>query len=95
MGCLDAAGAERPLLLIGHPFNGQNATPGNGQMTALLATRRQVVESCFAVAITHGGTPEGSPGLKPQYHPNYFGAYFRDPDGNKLCVCCHTPEESN
>jgi len=31
----------------------------------------------------------GPPGLRPEYHPNYYGAYFRDPDGNKLCVACH------
>jgi catechol 2,3-dioxygenase-like lactoylglutathione lyase family enzyme len=32
------------------------------------------------------------PELRPQYHRHYFGAYFRDPDGNKLCVACHQPE---
>jgi hypothetical protein len=40
----------------------------------------------------HGGSCEGPPGLRPQYHAHYYGAYFRDPDGNKLCVCCHEPE---
>jgi hypothetical protein len=29
---------------------------------------------------------------RPHYHPDYYGAYVRDPDGNKLCVCCHGPE---
>jgi catechol 2,3-dioxygenase-like lactoylglutathione lyase family enzyme len=38
-----------------------------------------------------GGTCAGLPGLRPHYHPDYHGAYFRDPDGNKLCICCHTP----
>jgi lactoylglutathione lyase len=36
--------------------------------------------------------PEGAPGLRPEYHAHYYGAYFRDPDGNKLCVACHQPE---
>jgi hypothetical protein len=29
--------------------------------------------------------------LRPEYHPHYYGTYFRDPDGNKICVCCHDP----
>jgi len=35
----------------------------------------------------------GAPGLRPEYHAHYYGAYFRDPDGNKLCVACHDPED--
>ncbi len=85
------AGAERPLLLVGHPFNGKPATPGNGQMVALLAPSRSAVDKCFDVAIANGARSEGAPGLRPQYHPSYYGAYFCDPDGNKLCVCCHHP----
>jgi catechol 2,3-dioxygenase-like lactoylglutathione lyase family enzyme len=85
------ANAERPLFLIGRPYNGGAATPGNGQMVALLAPSRDAVEKCYATAIAKGGRSEGAPGLRPQYHPNYCGAYFRDPDGNKLCVCCHDP----
>lgn len=34
-------------------------------------------------------------GLRPHYHPDYYGAYFRDPDGNKLCVCCHEPDPNS
>ena len=81
--------AERPLLLVGTPYDGQPATPGNGQMVALLASNREAVDWCFAVALAAGGRSEGPPGLRPQYHANYYGAYFRDPDGNKICVCCH------
>jgi lactoylglutathione lyase len=44
-----------------------------------------------AVALTHGGRCEGPPGPRPEYHEHYYGAYFRDPDGNKLCVACHEP----
>jgi catechol 2,3-dioxygenase-like lactoylglutathione lyase family enzyme len=85
------AGSARPLFLIGLPFDGHAASAGNGQMIALLASTRAAVDSCHALALEHGGTSEGAPGLRPQYHPNYYGAYFRDPDGNKLCVCCHEP----
>lgn len=85
------ADASRPLFLIGHPYNGKVAAPGNGQMVGLLAPSRDAVEKCYAVAIANGGRSEGPPGLRPHYHPDYYGAYFRDPDGNKLCVCCHDP----
>ncbi|MES2819581.1 MAG: VOC family protein [Pseudomonadota bacterium] len=80
----------RPLFVIGLPHNGEAATAGNGQMTALLASTRAMVEHAYRVALANGGQCEGPPGLRPQYHPDYYGAYFRDPDGNKLCVCCHT-----
>jgi lactoylglutathione lyase len=79
----------RPLFLVGHPFDGQPHAPGNGQMTAFLAADRATVDRAHAVALAHGGRCEGPPGPRPQYHANYYGAYFRDPDGNKLCVACH------
>jgi len=84
-------GADRPLFLIGHPYDDQRATAGNGQMVALLARDRGAVDRCYARAIASGAEDEGKPGLRPRYHANYYGAYFRDPDGNKLCVCCHDP----
>lgn len=86
------ADADRPLLLIGHPYNGAPASAGNGQMVALLAPSRGAVDRCHAIALEFGGRCEGAPGLRPHYHPHYYGAYFRDPDGNKICVCRHEPE---
>ncbi|HWK43193.1 MAG TPA: VOC family protein [Stellaceae bacterium] len=83
------ANAARPLLLIGLPYDRGAAAPGNGQMVALLAPSRDAVDRCHATAIAHGGRCEGPTGPRPRYHPDYYGAYFRDPDGNKLCVCCH------
>jgi catechol 2,3-dioxygenase-like lactoylglutathione lyase family enzyme len=82
----------RPLFLVGRPFDGKSHQPGNGQMVALLAPNRAAVDRCHAAALAAGGSCEGPPGLRPHYHADYYGAYFRDPDGNKLCVCCHTPE---
>jgi catechol 2,3-dioxygenase-like lactoylglutathione lyase family enzyme len=84
--------ADRPLFIITCPFDGGPATAGNGQMIAFLASSRALVDQCHSLAIGHGGTDEGKPGLRPEYHPDYYGAYFRDPDGNKLCVCCHQRE---
>jgi catechol 2,3-dioxygenase-like lactoylglutathione lyase family enzyme len=83
--------APRPLFLIGRPFDGNTASSGNGQMTAFLAANRGVVDRTHAIAMANGGVCEGPPGLRPEYHPHYYGAYFRDPDGNKICVCCHDP----
>ncbi|MCU6433120.1 VOC family protein [Undibacterium sp. Jales W-56] len=83
--------AARPLLLIGRPFNGEVAAAGNGQMIALSASDRAAVERAYHVALVSGGICEGAPGLRPEYHADYYGAYFRDPDGNKICVCCHEP----
>ena len=87
-----APGVARPLFLIGRPFDRQPASPGNGQMIALLAPDRATVDLCHEAALARGGRSEGAPGLRPHYHADYYGAYFRDPDGNKLCVCCHQPE---
>ncbi|MGJ7557187.1 VOC family protein [Variovorax sp. RB3P1] len=86
-----SADAPRPLFLVGTPYDGQAASPGNGQMVALLAVDRATVDRAHATALAHGGVCEGPPGLRQHYHPDYHGAYFRDPDGNKLCVCCHAP----
>lgn len=83
------ADALRPMLFIGKPFNGEPAVAGNGAMAALLAADRVTVDRCHALAIRHGGTDEGAPGLRAHYHANHYAAYFRDPDGNKLCVVCH------
>ena len=83
--------ATRPLFLIGHPYDGDRAAPGKGQMVALLAPSRAAVDACYDAALAGGGCDDGPPGLRPHYHPNYYGAYFHDPDGNKICVCCHDP----
>jgi catechol 2,3-dioxygenase-like lactoylglutathione lyase family enzyme len=82
----------RPLFLIGRPYNQQPHHPGNGQMVAFLAGSRLIVHRVHSFALANGGACDGPPGLRPEYHAHYYGAYFRDPDGNKLCVVCHAPE---
>ncbi|UDF04333.1 VOC family protein [Asticcacaulis sp. AND118] len=81
----------RPLFLIGKPYAGE-ASAGNGQMVAFMATDRATVDRAHATALAKGGICDGPPGLRPEYHADYYGAYVRDPDGNKLCVACHTVE---
>ena len=87
-----AKDAPRPLFVLGAPHDGLPATPGNGQMTALLAASRAQVDRCWQAVLALGAACEGPPGLRPHYHAHYYGAYFRDLDGNKLCVCCHAEE---
>jgi lactoylglutathione lyase len=85
-------GGGRPLFVIGQPFDGEPHHPGNGQMVAFLAASRAMVRQVHATALQHGGSCEGPPGLRPHYHPDYYGAYFRDTEGNKVCVACHGAE---
>lgn len=79
----------RPLFLIGAPFNGLPHAAGNGQMAAFAVGTRDVVDTAYGIALAAGGTDEGPPALRPEYHEAYYGAYFRDTEGNKLCVVCH------
>lgn len=85
-------GRSRPYFVICKPFDGRGHHPGNGQMVAFMAKSRAEVRAAHDAALSHGGTCEGPPGLRPHYHPHYYGAYFRDPEGNKVCVACHEPE---
>lgn len=79
-----------PKIFIGPTFDGEIATSGNGTHIAFLAKNWAMVDAFYAAALENGGTDEGAPGLRPHYHPNYYGAYVRDPDGNKLQAVCHS-----
>jgi catechol 2,3-dioxygenase-like lactoylglutathione lyase family enzyme len=83
----DLAGEK---LFVVSPFDGRPASSGNGIHIALLAPSRAAVDAFHAAALAHGGTDEGAPGLRPHYHAHYYGAYVRDPDGNKLQAVCHS-----
>ncbi|MEQ1500890.1 MAG: VOC family protein [Myxococcota bacterium] len=58
---------------------------------AIRAASRAQVDAFYAAAIAAGGTDNGAPGLRPQYHPGYYGAFVLDPDGNNLEAVCHDP----
>lgn len=75
------------------PFDGAPASVGNGTHIAFLADDRASVDAFHAAALANGGTDEGAPGPRPHYHKNYYGAYVRDPDGNKLQATCHRSPE--
>ncbi|MBY6127606.1 VOC family protein [Qipengyuania aquimaris] len=69
------------------PFDGNEATVGNGVMVALEAKDRDQVKRLYDIALANGGTDEGEPGPRGEPDENgmlFYAAYFRDPDGNKL-----------
>jgi catechol 2,3-dioxygenase-like lactoylglutathione lyase family enzyme len=77
----------RPSLGVCTPYDGSPATPGNGTMFALVVDQRAKVDALHAKALELGGRDEGAPGLRgPEGDQAFYGAYFRDLDGNKFCV---------
>ena len=81
----------RPQLWAVRPLDKKAASVGNGITVGLDAADRKTVDAAHAAACAAGGRDEGAPGIRAHYHPNYYGAYVRDPDGNKLCIVCHKP----
>lgn len=77
--------ADGGMLLIGKPFEGE-ATPGNGNQVGIQAASRATVDAVHAKALELGGTCEGKPGIRGDDPDGFYGAYFRDLDGNKLDV---------
>ncbi|MDB2407206.1 VOC family protein [Jannaschia sp.] len=84
MLCWHREGQPIPLLFIATPFDERPATAGNGSMLALIAPSQAAVDAAHAAGLAHGGSDEGAPGLRAHYAPDYYGAYLRDPDANKL-----------
>ena len=87
-GTYENHGQAELALWLCKPFDGQAVTAGNGTMVALRATSWNQVDDFHAAAIANGGTSEGAPGIRPQYNPDFYAAYVRDPDGNKLAAVC-------
>jgi len=58
---------------------------------AFLAETRADVDAFYAAAIAAGGKDNGPPGIRPHYHPNYYGAFVLDPDGHNIEAVCHKP----
>jgi predicted lactoylglutathione lyase len=76
-------------LWIVKPYLKLPASWGNGTLIAFPAQTRAAVHAFHEAALANGGTDEGAPGLRP-YHENFYAAYVRDPDGNKLTAVCET-----
>jgi catechol 2,3-dioxygenase-like lactoylglutathione lyase family enzyme len=68
-------------------------TPVRGRLhIALAADSRSQVDAFHAAALDAGGIDNGAPGVRAMYHPDYYGAYVLDPDGNNVEAVCHEPE---
>lgn len=80
-----APGMAWPQFYVQLPFNGLAASSGNGVQVSFAAHSQEHVRKAWQTAIASGATDEGAPGLRPHYGADYFGAYCRDPEGNKLC----------
>ncbi len=73
-------------------FGAFGAKPGPIHLAFSAADRAQVC-AFHAAALAAGGTDNGAPGLRPQYHPHYYGAFVIDPDGHNIEAVCHHPED--
>ncbi len=69
----------------------QAGVPGTGTHIAFTASSRASVDMFYNTALTRGGKDNGAPGLRPHYHPDYYGAFVFDPDGYNIEAVCHTP----
>ena len=86
-GCAWGPGWGTPMFGVGKPYDGQPATVGNGVMIALVLDARDKVGALYQAALAAGGTSEGGPGVRGEEGPQaFYGAYFRDLDGNKVCA---------
>lgn len=74
-----------PVFMVGKTRDGLPATHANGGTIGFVAPSEEAVSAWHAAGLANGGTCEGAPGPRPQAG-NRFGAYLRDPDGNKLCA---------
>lgn len=87
-GTYEDDGRTEVALWLCQPFDGQPASIANGSMIAFQAHSWAQVEQFHQAALAHGGSCEGPPGLRPQYNPDFYSAYVRDPDGHKLAAVC-------
>ena len=70
----------------------EGATASEAQHVAFTARNRAEVDAFYQAAMAAGGRDNGGPGLRPQYHAGYYGAFVLDPDGNNIEAVCHQPE---
>jgi len=79
-------GSDQQNVFVCPPFDGKPARAGNGIMIAFDAKSQSQVQAAHAAGLAHGGSDEGAPGFRPPEKQTWYGAYMRDPTGNKICV---------
>lgn len=87
-------GASDIIFSLETPVDGEPASPGNGVHIAFQAPDRETVRRFHRVAMANGGSDEGGPGIRDDYNANYYGAFVRDLDGNKIEAVTYTARES-
>jgi catechol 2,3-dioxygenase-like lactoylglutathione lyase family enzyme len=86
--CWLVPGQLLPRFYVYMPFDRNAASVGNGGMIAFLAASHSAVDTGYTAGLSAGGTDEGPPGPRERYGDGYYGAYLRDPDGNKVHLAC-------
>jgi catechol 2,3-dioxygenase-like lactoylglutathione lyase family enzyme len=81
-------GGDGPAFGVGAPSDGNAASFANGGTIGFAAAGKQAVDAFHAAGLANGGSDEGAPGHRAQAPGNAYGAYLRDPDGNKICAFC-------
>jgi catechol 2,3-dioxygenase-like lactoylglutathione lyase family enzyme len=71
---------------------GRRDIPQTGARIAFAARDRSTVDRFYDEAIAAGGRDNGAPGIRPNYHPDYYGAFVLDPDGHNIEAVCHSPK---
>ena len=77
---------QRPIFFV------VDREPTAGIHIAFQASDRDHVDAFHVAALEAGGRDNGAPGMRPQYHPHYYGGFVLDPDGNNAEAVCHTPQ---
>jgi len=77
---------------VGKPADEQDATHANGGTIGFAAQSKEQVDAFHAAGLANGGSCAGEPGKRPGAPGNAYGAYLRDPTGNKICAFCQLPE---
>ena len=81
-------GEDSHSVYVCPPHDGKPARAGNGIMIAFKAKSKVEVDAAYKAGLAGGGTDEGKPGPRPADSKTFYGAYLRDPTGNKICVFC-------
>ena len=87
-GIYEDDGRRELAFWIGKPFDQQPASAGNGNMVAFSGPSWNAVDDFHAAALAKGGLSEGTPGLRLHYGKDFYAAYVRDLDGNKIAAVC-------
>jgi catechol 2,3-dioxygenase-like lactoylglutathione lyase family enzyme len=87
-GVYEDRGGRELGFWVGTPFDQKPASVGNGSMAAFTAPTWKAVDDFYVAALANGGTCDGPPGLRLHYAADFYAAYVRDPDGNKIAAVC-------